>query len=68
MLSMGLSDMAQYTEDGTEEEDVIFPWKLRFEPTGEFSWPSDTYDRPYTKYLKDDIPIGSILFKVFAWD
>ena len=68
ILTVGISNMATHTQDGTEEADVIFPWKLVFKPTGEFSWPSDKYPRPYTEYLKKDIPNGSKLFDVYAWD
>ena len=68
ILTVGLSDMAKYTQDGTEETDVIFPWKLRFEPTGDFNFPSDKYKRTYLEYLKEDIPSGSKLFNVYAWD
>ena len=30
--TVGLSNMAKYTQDGTEEANVVFPWKLRFAP------------------------------------
>ena len=29
--TVGLSDMATYTQDGTKESDPVFPWSLRFE-------------------------------------
>ena len=38
ITSMGLSDMAKYTQDGTEET-PLFPWNLRFAPTGQIMFP-----------------------------
>jgi len=65
--TVGMSDFAQWTQDGTEESAPVFPWSLRFEPTGEFSYPHDTYDVPFETYLQD-IPAGSKLFSVYAMD
>ena len=65
--TVGLSDMAEITQDGTFESDVVFPWKLRFEPTGAFEFPADTYDINFETYLQS-IPAGSKLFNVYAWD
>lgn len=64
--TVGLSDMAKYTQDGVEE-DPVFPWQLRFEPTGEAVFPSDTFDPPYDQYLMT-ISEGTNLFKVYAMD
>jgi len=41
--TIGLSDMAAIGQDGSTESSIVFPWSLRFEPTGEFSMPTDTY-------------------------
>ena len=65
--TVGLSDMAQYAEDGSEESSPVFPWKLRFEPTGEWEFPSDTYDVPFEQYLQT-IPAGSTVFNIHAMD
>ena len=64
--TVGLSDMARWTQDGVEESPV-FPWKLRFEPSGEAEFPSDTWDPEYTQYLQT-ISEGTNLFRVFAMD
>ena len=64
--TVGLSDMAAYTQDGTQESPV-FPWSLRFEPSGEFNYPEDTYDTPFEQYLQT-IPEGSLLFNIYATD
>jgi hypothetical protein len=58
--------MASITQEGVAE-DPVFPWKLRFEPTGEFGMPSDTYDVPFEHYLTT-IPADSTLFKIYAMD
>lgn len=61
---IGLSDLAKMGKYGTEEEEVVFPFKLVFRPTNSFS-------DEYHGLLADDlssIPEGSILFNVYAWD
>jgi hypothetical protein len=32
--TVGLSDMAEWTQDGSSETAPVFPWKMRFQPTG----------------------------------
>jgi len=43
------------------------PWKLRFEPTGEFSFPA-TVAEGYTDFKTElpSIPSGSTLFNIYA--
>jgi len=38
--------MAAIRQDGTFDTPV-FPWKLRFQPTGQFEFPDKTYDTPF---------------------
>ena len=64
--TVGLSEMASITQEG-DAEDPVFPWSLRFEPTGEFEFPEKTYDVPFEEYLQT-IPAGSTLFNVYATD
>ena len=64
--TVGLSEMASITQEGVAEAPV-FPWSLRFEPTGEFVYPATTYDVPFEQYLTE-IPVGSTLFNVYATD
>ena len=49
--AVGLSDFASYSADGVKEEEIIFPFKLRFQPTGDVSFPSDTYEETVQEYL-----------------
>ena len=44
--TVGLSEMASMDQAGVAETPV-FPWSLRFEPTGEFEFPKDTYPSPF---------------------
>lgn len=37
--SMGLSSFATHTQDGTKEEQPVFPWNLRFEPVASYANP-----------------------------
>mmetsp|Transcript_4630 Transcript_4630/g.6107 ORF Transcript_4630/g.6107 Transcript_4630/m.6107 type:complete len:344 (+) Transcript_4630:29-1060(+) len=64
--TVGLSDMAMYTQDGTEESPV-FPWSLRFEPSGDWEFPATTYDPSFMQSLQPT-PAGSLLFNVYATD
>lgn len=66
--TVGLSNMADHGTDGVVEADISFPWSLRFEPTGEFTYPSTTYDVPFETYLDTTIPVGSTLFNIYATD
>jgi len=65
--TVGLSDMAMATQDGTFENPIVFPWSLRFEPTGEFSMPADTYPVKFEDFMQT-IPSGSTLFNIYATD
>lgn len=49
---VGLSDMAKYAQDGTEEAAPVFPWKLRFVPSGEYRFP-DTMQPGQTGDFRD---------------
>ena len=66
IATVGLSDWAAFDQAGVAV-DPVFPFNLRFEPTGEFSFPSDTYDVPFEEYLTT-IPAGSVLFNIYAMD
>jgi len=63
---VGLSDWGQYGEDGIERSNPVFPFRLRFEPTGEIAF-SDAYTRPFTEDLKS-LRTGTTLYRVFALD
>jgi len=63
---VGISDWGKYGENGAETQNPSFPYRLRFHPTGDISFP-DTYVRPNTEDLVT-IPSGSVLYQVFALD
>ena len=63
--TVGLSDYAEYDQTGKRFEPV-FPWELRFEPTGKIEFPKE-FDKPYTEQLAT-IPRGKTLFRVYALD
>ena len=67
--TVGLSEMASYTQDGQKESSVNFPWSLRFVPSGQYSFPSTVADG-YTNFLDDlaTITSGSVLYDVYATD
>ena len=68
--SMGMSDMAAYTEDGTAEASPVFPWNLRFQPTGEIMFPNTLAEGARDNFMDDlaTIPAGSVLYDVYAQD
>ena len=67
--TVGLSEMASYTQDGQKESEVVFPWSLRFVPGGEYNFPSTVADG-YTNFLDDlsSITADSVLYEVYAMD
>ena len=67
LASTGVSEFAEAQQDGTIEEDVVFPFDIQFRPTGELSTPSDTYDQPLEEYFKT-IPSGTKLYDIYATD
>ena len=67
---VGLSDMAQYKQDGTEEAAPVFPWKLRFVPGDGLRFP-DTMQPGQTGDFTDQlasIATGTMLYDVYALD
>merc|ERR1712130_1091692 len=63
---VGVSNWAMYGEDGAEVANPVFPYRLRFQPTGEIDF-SDEYVRPFTEDLKS-IPADSVLYNILALD
>ena len=62
--------MSKAGEDGVEEANPLFPYRLRFHPTGNISFPRE-YQRPCQ--ISDfcdvvTIPAGSVLHQIFALD
>ena len=63
--TIGLSDIASYTEAGGQEYPVVFPFKLRFKSVYEL--PRETIGIDYKEQLKT-IPADSTLYEVYALD
>lgn len=63
---VGLSHWSTHKENGEAVSNPVFPYCLRFHPTGDISF-SDTYVRPFTEDLMS-IPSGSTLYEVWALD
>ncbi len=61
--------MASKDQTGKTASKNVFPWKLRFQPTGKFEFPS-TMSAGYSDFLTDleSIPSGSVLYDIFAMD
>lgn len=51
VTSIGHSDFAMYDQYGNREADPKFPFNLRYEPSGEYSFPSDSYEVTIFDYL-----------------
>lgn len=64
---VGLSDVCQYDQDGTKAANLVFPFQIFFEPTGEFTTaddPSKT-DEQLLKELSS-IPVGTHIYDVYT--
>jgi len=59
--------MASIKQDGTAEQATVFPWKLRFAPTGKLKF-ADTVADGYKDFMADlaTIPVGSTLYDIYA--
>lgn len=55
----------EYTENGRDEEEYDFPFRLILVPRDFSSFPSDSLDPPFTEYMTT-IPSGTTLFDVYA--
>jgi len=64
--TVGLSEMASFTQEGVYEGPV-FPFSLRFEPSGDWEFPEKTYLKSFEKYLQT-IPEGALLYNIYAMD
>jgi len=63
---VGLSDWSTHDQYGTPSNYSVFPYRLRFHPTGSITFP-DHYTRHYTEDLTT-IQKGTVLYQVFAMD
>lgn len=68
---VGLSEMASIDEAGTTESDVVYPYKLRFQPASDVHslFPTDAPSDPmaYVDQLQT-VPENSTLYEVYALD
>lgn len=63
--AVGHLEMASYEQDGSPVAQPVYPFMLKYMPTGEFEFPRYTYDRTVYEYLQD-IPVDSVLYTVWA--
>ena len=63
---VGLSDWSTRDQTGTLVSSPVFPYRLRFHPTGDIKF-SDTYTRPHTEDLVT-LQNGSTLYEIYALD
>jgi len=64
---VGLSDMAKYGQNGQAiaDSNLNFPYSLRFEPSGEVSFPEDFQGIDVNQML-ESVTAGSNLYNIFA--
>jgi len=65
----GLSDLARYDQDGNEEKQINFPYKISLKPTGEVRFreePSNNLD--LLQQFVDKIPAGTELYSFIAFE
>jgi len=63
---VGLSDWSTHKQDGTQVENPVFPYSLRFHPTGKITFPT-TYTKPLSEHFAT-IENGTTLYEIFALD
>jgi len=62
---LGNSEFASYEQDGTKVLEPVFPFRLRFEPTGDINMPADTYDESVFEFIGKIEP-DQVLYRVMA--
>lgn len=65
---VGLSDMAKYSQDGTENSPPKFPFKLFLVPSSEVQMDESTKTIDQMHGLMDAFPVGTTIFTVYACD
>lgn len=65
--TVGLSNWAQWDQSGKAVASPVFPFSLRFHPTGKIEF-SDSYDGTYFLDHLSSIPSGSTLYQVYGLD
>lgn len=65
--AVGLSNFAMFENDGTPVAEPVFPFSLRFEPTGNVEF-SDEYSGTYFTDQLMTIEEGTHLWKVYGMD
>mmetsp|Transcript_7142 Transcript_7142/g.18106 ORF Transcript_7142/g.18106 Transcript_7142/m.18106 type:complete len:141 (+) Transcript_7142:727-1149(+) len=65
---VGLSDAAAFCQDGTPVESPAFPFELRFENTGEVSFPESVQTQEELIANMKAIAVGTSLFNVVAYE
>ena len=64
---VGLSDFASFTEDGTKEENPVFPYQLVFEPNRDLTAKyTDEFQKSYIDMFENDIKKGTELYTIIA--
>lgn len=67
VASVGNSDMALYTQDGTKVANPVFPYSIRYEPNPDLSYDDPEYTVPLFDRISA-IPTGTVLYTVWARD
>lgn len=63
--AVGLSDWAQVDQHGSQVKNAVFPFSLRFHPTGKIEF-SDDYSGTYYLQQLETIPKGSTLWEIYG--
>jgi len=66
VTTMSVMDWGVYNQDGTEEEEPVWPFRLDFVGKNNYGW-TDEYQQNYKDQFKQ-IPVGSILYDIYAYE
>jgi len=61
---VGLSDACRYDQDGNEVDNVVFPFKVSFVPTGDIKFREDYSELPEFMKQFTDLPVGTVLYQL----
>jgi hypothetical protein len=67
ILTVGTSHFAEFSQSGQSIGEPIFPFKVRFHPTGEIAFPDEYSGTSYLDQLMTILK-DSTLYQVYGWD
>jgi len=61
---VGLSDASTYDQNGNEADNVVFPFKVNFVPTGDINFDEEFLELADFNKQFTDLPVGTVLYQL----